>query len=99
PLPGVRHTPDMLGALLGRRPLDEGVGVDPTAEALLEAELRERDLARCLRRLDLCRGTLPDSMRLAPDSPVFERRELVPVDRLVADAERPQSLLVRQRTI
>ena len=42
---------------------------------------------------------MPDPVRLDPDPPGLERRELVPADRLVADAERPQRLLVRQRTI
>jgi hypothetical protein len=96
---GLLHEAHVLGAVVGERALHEGVGVDAAAQTLLETELRERDLARRRRGLELGHGPVPDPVRLDADAAGLERRELVPADRLVVDAERAERLLVRKRTV
>ena len=87
----------MLGPVVGERALHERERHHLAPEALLEPELRERDLARGLRRLELGQRPVPDPVRLDADAARLELRELVPVDGLVPDPEQPQRLLVRQR--
>src|SRR5918996_629084 len=89
----------VLGTVVRVRALDEGERLDFASKPLLEAEFRERDLARGLRRIELRERTVPDSVRLDADPTGLELGELRPVDGLVADAEEPQRLLVRERAL
>src|SRR5262249_5951733 len=68
-----------------------------TAEALLQAELRDRDLAGRLVELDVRERTVADPVRLDPYAEPLELRELVRVYRAVEDAVRGEMLLVGQR--
>ena len=79
----------MLRSVVGERPLDECVRLDLAPEALLEPELRDRDLARRRGRVEVGERPVPDAVRLDADPARLERGELVPVDRLVLDAEQP----------
>ena len=96
---GLLYEAHVLGAVVGQRALDERIGVDLPPEPLLEPQLRERDLASGLGGLELRYGPVPDSVRLDADAACLERRELVPADGRVANAERAQRLLVRQRAV
>ena len=78
----------MLGSIVRERALDEGVRIDAATEALLEPELRERDLAGGLGRLELGDRAMADPVRLHADPAGLERDQLVPADGLVAHAER-----------
>ena len=91
------HEARVLGPIVRERPLDEGVRLDLAPEALLEPELRDRDLAGRLGGLELGERPVADAVRLDADPARLELGELVPVERLVPHAEQTQRLLVRQR--
>src|SRR5581483_2898516 len=67
------------------------------SEALLEPELRDRDLARSLVELEICERAMADPVRLDAHAEPLELAELLPVDRAVEHAGRGEVLLVRQR--
>ena len=98
-VPGLLHEAHVLGAIVGERALHERVRVDRAPEPRLEPELRERDLARSLGRLELGDRPVPDPVRLDANPTCLELCQLVPTHGLVADPDRAQRLLVRQRAI
>src|SRR4051794_19340592 len=66
-------------------------------ELLLEAQLRDRDLARRLVELEVGERTVRDPVRLDAHAEPLEFGDLVPVHRRIEDAVRREMLLVWQR--
>ena len=67
------------------------------AELLLEPQLRDRDLARCLVELEIGERTVADPVRLDAHAEPLELASSLPVEGRVEHAVRGEVLLVRQR--
>src|SRR2546425_6543531 len=94
---GLAHEGEVHRLVVRLRTLDVRERAYGTTQPLLETQLRECDLARCLVHLEVREGAMRDAVRLDANSRAFQGGELLPLDRAVEDALHSQVFLVRQR--
>ena len=87
----------MHGAVVRLRALHVRERAHGPAEALLEAELRERDLPRRFVHLEIGQRAVADPVGLDADAARLELRELFPAEGRIDQAARGEVLVVRER--